>query len=190
MPENPNTPSERSDIISGTGTAALVDGEFIKREKNGRTYKIVTREYMATGHCGYTSFLGHKYLIGAENGQPMSSVVREYLLGGYRYTGRNDAHLTISLAGARRVNNNAHLREKNAVVNALQKLRSRAQDQDCFNITAQEHTNSVERYDGKQAQRGSWGNGKNGYDSEKTYREDLFVIHPVVDGRSKDVARG
>jgi 5'-nucleotidase len=87
LQETPNAPSERSDISSGTGTAALVDGEFIKREKNGRTYKIVTREYMATGHCGYTALLGHKYVIEGENGQPMSNLVREYLQGGYRYTG-------------------------------------------------------------------------------------------------------
>lgn len=61
----------------------LVDGEFVKREKNGRTYKIVTREYMAAGHDGYTALLGHKYLIDDEHGQLMSSLVRMYLLGAY-----------------------------------------------------------------------------------------------------------
>jgi len=108
LQETPNAPSERSDIGSGTGTPTLMDRvrEFIKREKNDRTYKIVTRVH------GYRAlaFLGHKYQIGGENGQPMSSLVWEYL------------------RGARGVNNNTRLREKNAVVNALQKLRSRAHD--------------------------------------------------------------
>lgn len=44
----------------------------------------------------------------------------------------------------------------------------------------------VDCYDGKQVRRGH-GNGKGGH--EKTCTEDLLVIHPVVDGRLKDVAR-
>jgi 5'-nucleotidase len=76
-------PSGGSGTSSGTGTPALVDGEFVKREKNGRTYKIVTRNYLATGHDGYTTLPGHRYLIDDENGQLMSSLVRKYLLGGY-----------------------------------------------------------------------------------------------------------
>lgn len=77
--------STTSGTSSGIGTPVLVDGEFIKREKDGRTYKIVTREYMASGHDGYTALLGHKYLIDDEYGQLMSSLVRKYLLGGCRY---------------------------------------------------------------------------------------------------------
>lgn len=73
----------------GSGTPALIDGEFVERVKHGRMYKIVTREYMATGHCGYTALLGHNYLIGSEDGKPMSSLVREYLLGVYQYTERD-----------------------------------------------------------------------------------------------------
>lgn len=102
----PNAPSERSDVSSGTGIPALADRTFIKREKNDRTYKIITREYTATGHCGYTC-LGDKYQIGDENGQPLSGLVREHLRGGYRYTGQNDAHFTFSGAGTRRVRTDA-----------------------------------------------------------------------------------
>lgn len=79
----PKTPLESSGTSSSPGTPALVDGEFIKREKNGRTYKIVTRQYVATGHDGYTALLGHEYLIDDEHGQLMSSLVRKYLLGEY-----------------------------------------------------------------------------------------------------------
>lgn len=81
--EAPRSPSESShDTSSGTETPVLVDGESIKRETNGRTYKIITREYMASGHDGYTALLGHEYLIDDEHGQLMSSLVRKYLLGG------------------------------------------------------------------------------------------------------------
>ncbi|KAI9568934.1 Metallo-dependent phosphatase-like protein [Boletus coccyginus] len=62
LQETSRTPSEGS----GTGTPALMDGEFIKREKDGRTYKIVTREYMASGHDGYTALLGHEYSVGVD----------------------------------------------------------------------------------------------------------------------------
>lgn len=78
-----STPSPSSGSGSSPGTPTHVDGEFIKREKNGRTYKIVTREYMASGHDGYTALPGHDYLIDDEHGQLMSSLVRKYLLGGY-----------------------------------------------------------------------------------------------------------
>ena len=44
-------------------------------------YKIVTREYMASGHDGYDVLKGSKYLVEDESGQMMSTVVRKYLLG-------------------------------------------------------------------------------------------------------------
>ena len=34
-------------------TVTLVDGDPIQRVTGGRTYKIVTREYMAQGHDGF-----------------------------------------------------------------------------------------------------------------------------------------
>ena len=55
--------------------------EEVKREKGGRMYKVVTREYLASGHDGYEMLKGNKYLIEEEGGQMMSAVVRKYLLG-------------------------------------------------------------------------------------------------------------
>ena len=66
---------------SGHTTPAIVDGEPIKREKEGRKYKIVTREYMAQGHDGFLPLKGQKHLIDDESGQITSTVVRKYLLG-------------------------------------------------------------------------------------------------------------
>ena len=66
---------------AGQSTPQLVDGEPIKREKGGRMYKIVSREYMAQGHDGFIALKGKKYLVDDESGQMMSSIVRKYLLG-------------------------------------------------------------------------------------------------------------
>lgn len=55
--------------------------EEVKREKGGRIYRVVTREYLASGHDGYEMLKGNKYLIEDEGGQMMSTVVRKYLLG-------------------------------------------------------------------------------------------------------------
>lgn len=66
---------------SESATPKNSEYEPVLREKNGRTYRIVTREYMAQGHDGFTALQGHKYLIDDENGQLMSSLVRKYLLG-------------------------------------------------------------------------------------------------------------
>jgi 5'-nucleotidase len=44
-------------------------------------YVVLTREYMAQGHDGFTALQGHKYLVDDESGQMMSAIVRKYLLG-------------------------------------------------------------------------------------------------------------
>ena len=72
--------------LSPTGTAPTINVthdslEEVKREKGGRIYRVVTREYLASGHDGYEMLKGNKYLIEDEGGQMMSAVVRKYLLG-------------------------------------------------------------------------------------------------------------
>jgi hypothetical protein len=62
-------------------TPKNLEGDEVKREKGGRKYNIVTREYMAEGHDGYLALKGNKYLIDEEQGQLMSGIVRKYLLG-------------------------------------------------------------------------------------------------------------
>lgn len=66
---------------SGFSTPALKDGEAISRDDTRPIYKILTREYMAQGHDGFTPLKGNKYLIDDESGQITSTVVRKYLLG-------------------------------------------------------------------------------------------------------------
>ena len=66
--------SEVADITHGLA-------DEVKREKGGRMYRVVTREYLASGHDGYDMLKGNKYLIEDEGGQMISAVVRKYLLG-------------------------------------------------------------------------------------------------------------
>ncbi|KAI9466021.1 Metallo-dependent phosphatase [Lactarius psammicola] len=66
---------------SGPSTPALKDGEPILRDDTEPKYKILTRDYMAQGHDGFTPLKGNKYLIDDESGQITSTVVRKYLLG-------------------------------------------------------------------------------------------------------------
>lgn len=66
---------------SGLSTPALKDGDTISRDHAEPIFKILTREYMAEGHDGFTPLRGNKYLIDHESGQITSTVVRKYLLG-------------------------------------------------------------------------------------------------------------
>jgi 5'-nucleotidase len=66
---------------SGFSTPTLKDGESVSRDDTKPIYKILTREYMAQGHDGFTPLKGNKYLIDDESGQITSSIVRKYLLG-------------------------------------------------------------------------------------------------------------
>lgn len=67
---------------SGEDTPDLrFEYEEVKRERGGKTYAVMTREYMAQGHDGFECLNGQKMIIDDEQGQMMSAIVRKYLLG-------------------------------------------------------------------------------------------------------------
>jgi len=80
-----DTPTHTSGDVTPTQSAPVNlsqdSVDEVKREKGGRTYKVVTREYLAEGHDGYDALKDGKYLIDDEAGQMMSTIVRKYLLG-------------------------------------------------------------------------------------------------------------
>ena len=78
--ESPDNISIKSSD-DGPSTPVLKDGEPILQDDIEPKYKILTRDYMAQGHDGFTSLKGNKYLIDDESGQITSTVVRKYLLG-------------------------------------------------------------------------------------------------------------
>ena len=67
--------------FSTSGTSFQADEEPIERVAGGRKYKIVTREYMAQGHDGFSMLTKGQMLIDHESGAIMSSIVRKYMLG-------------------------------------------------------------------------------------------------------------
>ena len=76
-----DTPTLSSTALRPAISVGQDPTEEVKREKGGRMYRVVTREYLASGHDGYEMLKGNKYLIEDEGGQMMSAVVRKYLLG-------------------------------------------------------------------------------------------------------------
>ena len=67
---------------------ADLDGAPVERQRGGQMYKVVTRQYMAEGHDGYSALKGCKHLIDDENGKLMSALVRQYLLGEWKFETR------------------------------------------------------------------------------------------------------
>ncbi|KAL1746984.1 Metallo-dependent phosphatase-like protein [Schizophyllum fasciatum] len=193
---------------SGQSTPKLLDGEPIKREKGGRLYKVVSREYMAQGHDGFTALLGHRYLIDDEEGQLMSTIVRKYLLGSQfvnkmshiihrRPSTDGIMHQATLHAIARerhhrerrqreaRPENKAITQWKHAMDLALKHRRPKAHYREQFNVSQTEHMSGVDVYDGKSARAGKQ---VETVDTAE-YDPDLLVISPVVDGRMKDEGR-
>ena len=66
--------------FSSKQASLQIDEEPIERVA-GRKYKIVTREYMAQGHDGFSMLTRGRLLIDHESGAIMSSIVRNYMLG-------------------------------------------------------------------------------------------------------------
>ncbi|TRM59377.1 Metallo-dependent phosphatase-like protein [Schizophyllum amplum] len=193
---------------SGRSTPKLVDGEPIKREQGGRMYKVVSREYMAQGHDGFTALKGQKYLVDDENGQLMSTIVRKYLLGSHfvnRMSHVVERHPStdgiMHQATLHAITRERHHRErqardakpenkvitqwKHAIELALKHRRPKAHYREQFNVSGTEHMSGVDVYDGKKARAGQEVETVN-IDEEDP---DLLVVSPVVDGRMKDVGR-
>lgn len=57
---------------------ALVSRGPLEMEK---TYRVVTREYLAEGYDGFDALKRGKFVVDHENGQLMSAIVRKFLLG-------------------------------------------------------------------------------------------------------------
>ncbi|KAG6854980.1 hypothetical protein C0991_009803 [Blastosporella zonata] len=181
---------------NGNSTPELIDGEPIERGSD-RTYKIVTREYMAQGHDGFLAFKGQPYLVDDESGQLMSSIVRKYLLGS-QFVGmmanlvpnirssmnvRPRTEAAVSREAARR--KAAAQKWKHAAKLALQWSRgSRLHYQDQLTVCTTEHMSPVDAYDGQSVRIGAIPKKHHAIDEE-----DLIVIHPEIDGRLKNIAR-
>ncbi|KAF8503744.1 Metallo-dependent phosphatase [Russula emetica] len=150
---------------SGFSTPALRDGEAISRDDTKPKYKILTREYMAQGHDGFTPLSGNKYLIDDESGQITSAVVRKYLLGS-RFVRRlarfnksqdhlhGETHRIIQNERSRLRRHSSHHHHAAAaehwrkLPSAAHSSKSRRHFRDHINITSREHMTAVDCFNG------------------------------------------
>ncbi|KAJ7090221.1 Metallo-dependent phosphatase-like protein [Mycena belliarum] len=186
---------------SGYSTPRLLDGELIQKTAE-KTYKLVTRQYMADGHDGFAALKRGKHLIDDEGGQLASSIVRKYLMGSHyvnamsRLTASDAAnlHLTTKSAIAREKARQHHAQRlprheaiasqwRHAAHIALQ--HSKKHYQEHLNICTLESMSSVDPFDGEKIRNGQSSEGQR----DKYQESDLLSISPVVDGRLKDEAR-
>ncbi|KAF8644157.1 hypothetical protein AX16_008684 [Volvariella volvacea WC 439] len=170
-------------------------GEPVKNTTEGRKYKIVTREYLAQGNDGFTALKDHPYLIDDESGQPMSTIVRKYLLGSHfvkkmarladSNTGLLNPHTQsiISRAQEEKTTGAAERWRRGASL-AVKWAKSRAQVQNNLLVCGTEHMSSVDPFDGEGARKGN--PAELVLDDEPD--QDLLVIDPEVDDRLKDNA--
>ncbi|KAJ7043265.1 Metallo-dependent phosphatase-like protein [Mycena alexandri] len=188
------------DAASGPSTPRLVDGAPIERTAE-KTYKIVTRSYMAEGHDGFIALQRGTPLIDDEGGQIMSAIVRKYLMGSQfvnvmsRLTADDVAHLHSTTKSAivrekARQKREQHRTKatsqwKHAAHLALRWTRSRTHYQEHLNVCSLESMHSVDAVDGEKMR-----SGQESTESEpKGKVDDLLTISPAVDGRLKDEGR-
>ncbi|KAJ7197224.1 Metallo-dependent phosphatase-like protein [Mycena pura] len=181
------------DSAIGHSTPRLVDAAPIQRTTD-RTYKIVTRQYMAEGHDGFLALKRGKHLIDDEGGQIMSALVRRYLMGSHfvntmtRLAETEVAHLHPMTKSAvvqeKARQSRAASQWKHAVHLALRWKRSSTHYQDRFKVCNLESMKSIDPCDGEKMRK-----GEQLTEQLKDKHQDLLTICPVVDGRLKDEGR-
>lgn len=105
--------------LANANQSSLVDIEEVKRTKEGRKYKVVTREYMAEGHDGFTALKGKKFLVDDEAGQIMSSIVRKYLLGEFTFVHLRVLTSQLPYTGCRFVNRMSRMESQERIETLL-----------------------------------------------------------------------
>ncbi|CAE6415542.1 unnamed protein product [Rhizoctonia solani] len=177
--------------VGSDGSVHTKNGQPIERDAS-HTYRIVTREYMATGHDGYDALKGKPYLIDDENGVIMSSIVRRYLLGSqyiHTFKANKSEHTPnfLSSSSAQTISKvkQRWLKATEMIVNFERQRaptgHSVAEIGDALRIAQREHMTDIDRFDGAKARCGKASQSKG--------KMDLVVVAPMIDGRLKDLGR-
>ncbi|TFK25066.1 flagellar associated protein [Coprinopsis marcescibilis] len=178
------------EYLTESGSLGHLNSEPIKRERGGRKYKIVTREYMADGHDGYTAMKDCPRLVDEECGSLMSSLVRKYLLGSHfvnkiirTKAASNGLHPKVQqVLSSEQKESNVKLRWKNALEKVINR-QSLSHYRNRLDVPGVDHMSSVDVFDGEKARRGE------SCPYESRDGQDLLVISPEIDGRLKDQGR-
>ncbi|EKM82846.1 hypothetical protein AGABI1DRAFT_53371 [Agaricus bisporus var. burnettii JB137-S8] len=195
------------EMDSNNGSLGQVVEEAVAKSKEGRTYNIVTRDYLAEGHDGFIVLKGKPYLVDHESGSIMSGIVRQYLLGSQfvnkmvrltedgKFSNLSDnAHKAIKEAHKERIkrNEDSHRDKtpvgkwKHAFDLVIHRARSQRHYKSHLNISTSEHMSSVDPFDGSAARKGQ----QCSVILEDTEIDhDLLIISPEVDGRLLNIAR-
>ncbi|GAB1521931.1 hypothetical protein RhiTH_005030 [Rhizoctonia solani] len=177
--------------VASDGSIHSKNGQPVIRDAN-KTYRIVTREYMAAGHDGYDALRGKPFLIDDENGVIMSSIVRRYLLGSqYIHTFKaqksDQAPSFLSTSSIHTISKAKQrwLKAAEMIVNFERQRaptgHSVGEIGDALRIAQREHMTDIDRFDGSKARCGRTLQFKG--------KVDLVVVAPIVDGRLKDLGR-
>ncbi|KAF4614842.1 hypothetical protein D9613_002892 [Agrocybe pediades] len=176
--------------------------EPVKREKGGKKYVLVTREYMAKGHDGFAALTKGKVLIDDECGQMLSTIVRKYLLGSQFvnkviHSKTQHAAAFLQKQTLARIDQLEHestaKKDSSALASALWKRAaalavkhalSKFHYRTHFKISETEHMASVDAFDGANARK-----GRTCANVPAEGNDDLLVVHPIIDGRLKDEGR-
>ncbi|KAK7023890.1 Trifunctional nucleotide phosphoesterase protein YfkN [Favolaschia claudopus] len=184
---------------SGHSSPRQVDASPISRTAD-KTYKIVTRSYMADGHDGFTALQRGKVLIDDESGQIYSAIVRRYLMGSHyvstmtRLAQSDVGHLHSTTKAAISREKSKQEREqhskiasqwKHAAHLAVRWSRSRRHYQEHLNVSHLESMSSVDPCDGETMRQGI----QCAELEVKAKDDDLLTISPVIDDRLKDEGR-
>lgn len=186
--------------------------EPVKKEKGGKLYTLVTREYMADGHDGFLPLKSCHRVIDEECGSLMSSIVRKYFLGQcFSLRGLLDSHP--NFPGSQFVNKMVRLqtdaatfhpktqaaieqqrhedgsKSKSLWKNAVNKVIKQQHGQDHYrnqlNVAANQHMSTVDAFDGVKARQGK----STTYVEPSEDGQDLLVVSPMIDGRFRDEGR-
>ncbi|PPQ69860.1 hypothetical protein CVT26_014137 [Gymnopilus dilepis] len=191
--------------VNGSGAGAVQRGEEpVKNESGGKKYIIVTREYMAQGHDGYTALTKGRVLIDGECGSTLSTIVRKYLLASkfvnrmvrHKTQNKERSFLQLGTSGtidglhkevgdaSKNHQSNAAKLWEHAVDLAIHRARKRFHYQSHFKICETEHMSLVDDFDGANARK-----GRESISDDAVEAEDLPVVSPEIDGRLKDLGR-
>jgi len=186
------------------------DGEAVSTEPGGRSYVVVTREYMASGHDGYEVLKDCPIVGGVdeEHGTLLSSIVRKFLLGS-DYIVRMKRLATPVALRLQLPSTTATDPEK--VLSPRTSARARARWLDvgrkviaqvsgrhnkgvipgALRTAKTEHMTDVDVYDGERARagRGADEAGDTTTSEDHPRDDDLVEVAPVVDGRLRNIAK-
>jgi len=174
-----------------------VNEEPIERVAGGRKYNIVTREYMAQGHDGFSVLKRGRLLIDHDCGAIMSSIVRKYMLGSQfvnKVIRMKNQHGTPTVHQERTrvaIDLQKQGQECKPAISAAARqweralfLVRQANYRDHIAISTSEDMTTVDAFDGHSIRKGRSCN-KVSPDANP----DLLVVSPAIDGRLKDESK-